>query len=425
MLFISNPVVAAPQPALSMYAQLRSVDTNFVHTGVIDTAEVANLARWDRIIIDPARNDPNAAVLRLLRLDNAANKLLMFSMGGKCFVCGQGWYGVTPVPYGCDTRANNFQWAKWKAIRAKNAVLHSKVNGGAYLNSIFVDFAMPGIARALADTTYSWEAQQAGTFSGAFIDEICTSIVWTQSYGDSIDFTRSGFATIAQWDSAYKENVGVFFDRLRGWLPAGATLVGNCGPSGQRTKVYGWMRENFPLQNGATWASNMLIYGTDPGYMPDDSLYLQPSMCWITTPKGSYNQGDLELQRKFRFTFGSSCLTGGSGTVVGGPYDPLRGYLPWWMDEFAVNGSGVAVNDANYKHWLGEPLGLAYQVGTIWRRDFQYGIVLVNPTTSSVLSTVGSGVRRIAGTVCPTVNNGVVASKVTVPANDALFLQKY
>ena len=36
---------------------------------------------------------------------------------------------------------------------------------------------------------------------------------------------------------------------------------------------------------------------------------------------------------------------------------------------------------------------------------------------------VGTGYRRIAGTVCHTVSNGVIAGKLTLPANDALFLQ--
>jgi hypothetical protein len=52
-----------------------------------------------------------------------------------------------------------------------------------------------------------------------------------------------------------------------------------------------------------------------------------------------------------------------------------------------------------------------------------FGKVKSMGTGSSQVVTVGTGYRRIAGTVCPPVNNGVIAGKVTLPAQDALFLQ--
>jgi hypothetical protein len=61
-------------------------------------------------------------------------------------------------------------------------------------------------------------------------------------------------------------------------------------------------------------------------------------------------------------------------------------------------------------------------VSSIWRRDFQNGIVLVNPTERSLSVPLEAAYRRILGTRAPAVNNGAIGSTMTVPAGDALFL---
>jgi Carbohydrate binding domain/Hypothetical glycosyl hydrolase family 15 len=58
----------------------------------------------------------------------------------------------------------------------------------------------------------------------------------------------------------------------------------------------------------------------------------------------------------------------------------------------------------------------------VWRRDFQNGTVLVNPSSYNLTIPLERSFRKILGTVDPGVNNGATVNQVTVPANDALFL---
>jgi len=73
--------------------------------------------------------------------------------------------------------------------------------------------------------------------------------------------------------------------------------------------------------------------------------------------------------------------------------------------------------------WLG---GVRFQQGdpNVWERDFTHGAVLVNGTDSPQTVDIGPGYRRIAGTQDPTVNNGAVATSVTLAPRDAIVLTK-
>lgn len=61
-------------------------------------------------------------------------------------------------------------------------------------------------------------------------------------------------------------------------------------------------------------------------------------------------------------------------------------------------------------------------VFNIYRRDFQNGIVLVNPAGTAQTVPLGQTYRRLIGIVDPTGNNGQSVTQVTVQASDALFL---
>ena len=59
---------------------------------------------------------------------------------------------------------------------------------------------------------------------------------------------------------------------------------------------------------------------------------------------------------------------------------------------------------------------------SVWRRDFQNGIVLVNPTELALTVPLEATFRRILGTHAPLVNNGVLSATNVIPPHDALFL---
>ena len=80
--------------------------------------------------------------------------------------------------------------------------------------------------------------------------------------------------------------------------------------------------------------------------------------------------------------------------------------------------------------YLGEQVGdvwfddVHFQQGAtnLYRRDFQNGIVLVNPSSQSLLVPLGGTFQRILGLVAAGINDGATITSATVNTSDALFL---
>lgn len=92
-----------------------------------------------------------------------------------------------------------------------------------------------------------------------------------------------------------------------------------------------------------------------------------------------------------------------------------------WFDEFDLAGTKST-------KWLGKavdgPRTSAWQNG-VYRRNFQNGIVLVNPKGNGTKTvTIESGYRRFQGKQAPSVNNGQPVTTVTLNDRDGLFLVK-
>jgi hypothetical protein len=71
--------------------------------------------------------------------------------------------------------------------------------------------------------------------------------------------------------------------------------------------------------------------------------------------------------------------------------------------------------------WL-DDVHLQTGATSLYRRDFENGIVLVNPAQEALTVPLGATYRRILGTVDPVTNDGSWVTEVRVPAEDALFL---
>jgi hypothetical protein len=61
-------------------------------------------------------------------------------------------------------------------------------------------------------------------------------------------------------------------------------------------------------------------------------------------------------------------------------------------------------------------------VGGAWRRDYDGGVVLVNPTTAAVTIRLGGTFRKIRGRQDRSVNSGALVSSVTIPSRDGIVL---
>jgi hypothetical protein len=407
-------------PRVAMYSWQFSNGAPFWSGGVMDSALVREQAMWDWVLLDVAApGTPGHKTLRYLRSLNPDMRLYAFSPAGTFHACVE-CYDGGEVPYGCDTSGTNYLWARWRAIRQHNAVLYSSVTGGNYrgYGCGYVDLAKPGIAVALADTFVRWA--DPSIFTDLFADEICQGITWTQNLGDKIDYVRSGYASLADWDRAYKAGVTAYFARLREKAP-GLPVCGNCGPRGDST-ANAWMNENWPYQPGESVQH----------YLASEHYYNPPTRNLLTTWRSSANQQDPYNVKHQRLVMAVATLGSGAGSLTGSIQDNARGFLPWWWDEYAVTPKGVAVKDVRFKGWLGEPRDTAQVLArdsvqgvptpVLFRRDFENGAVFVNMRRLPVTLYTGGGLWRILGTVTPSVNNGATASSLTVPGQDAVFL---
>jgi hypothetical protein len=114
--------------------------------------------------------------------------------------------------------------------------------------------------------------------------------------------------------------------------------------------------------------------------------------------------------RLFRYGFTSCLLDDGYFSYT----DKQKGYssVPWF-DEYEVD-LGRAVDP---------PVVAPWQKG-VYRRLFEKGMVLVNPSDSEVTVTVEQGYREIAGRQDPKINHGRPVTAVTIGPKDGIVLVK-
>ena len=121
-------------------------------------------------------------------------------------------------------------------------------------------------------------------------------------------------------------------------------------------------------------------------------------------------QGSPTDYRFFRYAYTSCLLDDGYFSFT----DKSQGYssVPWF-DE--------------YDHRLGNALSgppAAAWSQEVWRRDFQNGVALVNPTTSVKTVKLEAGLRLLAGNQDPAVNNGSAVSEITLGPKDGIVLRR-
>jgi hypothetical protein len=177
------------------------------------------------------------------------------------------------------------------------------------------------------------------------------------------------------------------------------------------------------------------------------ALQAQEPRIAINLVCGRNNPDNFEL---VRYTLASTLLFdgyygyAGNDGPWGGDYNST-----WWYDEYSVNTqTGEAVEALEYKGYLGNAYGPAYNVvdslellvdslgiGSdpvnftnkmaemkVWRRDFENGIVLVNPTEFSVTIDLRGTFKKILGSRDPTFNDGSVLDTIILPATSGVVL---
>lgn len=575
-LLASAATVAAAAPLLyprpGLYGSVVGGGAPYTNTdGSLDTLEIGRAARFPEVILDvypisPYRPDIVAA----FRARNPNIVVLAYVLAENIW------------PSEDADSLNHIPTLIRHTVRDLNGFLYDKNTRQEYAEEN-INIAKKGanghfvVAEALADL-FRDHIVATGTWDGIFTDVFPHTIAWTQSGTTNvIDLARAGYATLADLDAAWSAACDTLASHLRRDAGPGFILVGNGGPSAEHAWYDGWMRENFPLQQGGTWSSNMLGDASSRGYLRDNADYVQPPHNWIFTAASGVTGQEYSTQSTTAVRYGLASASLADGLHCYGPGQKdyrVAPYQEWWYDEYAVDlATGHSSQSLKDTGWLGQALGpatkliwagtgtdaitntsfetdvtsgwtfgqfapasatltrdattagagaasarihittastvdwnvnltsigrlsvlagysysatfrcrasaprtvrvvatnsggdasiqvdtnwrqyqavitpttstsaaLAFFLGTqagdvwlddvhfqtgvssVWRRDFQNGIVLVNPTELSLTAPFGDTFRRIAGDRAPSVNNGTVSATGTIPPYDALFL---
>ncbi len=316
-------------------------------------------ARYHEVVIEmsPA-GDHRPDVLAALRARNPNLSLL-------AYVPGHFTYSNPAV----DT-LTDFPYHYWQTVRDLGGFLYNRQGQEFPLCNVNLAkrdiFGRYVVAEALADLFVN-EVAGTGLWDGMFMDIYCDDVLWVQTPTDSFDYVRAGYPTLAAFAQGWAAGHAALGARLRSRLGANPSfvLVGNCGQGKLYAEFNGWMRENFPYQNGGTWYENM--FRPVGGYFPDDASFRSPPHNYLFSaaapPTAPYSATN---RRIVRFGLGSAALGEGFGVFgYSGRLTRDYPYYSWWYDEYAVDLS-TGQSSANPAHtgWLGQPLGPYYQM--VW-----------------------------------------------------------
>ncbi len=227
-------------------------------------------------------------------------------------------------------------------------------------------------AIALADLMIQNIVQKTGAdgqplVNGMFFDGLAYDIIYLDA-AYHFDYARAGYADNQSFRDGWKAAVAVFAGRIR--QAAGADFILSANSGSGTADLYatynGWMYENFPLQEGGSWQTNMFwIFG---GYYFNERLYRSPPHNFLFSWASSNIMNNATNIRQMRFGLATASMTSGwtmFGNSTRGTDARVGGYRYdlWWYDEYAVNPvTGQASTSLADTGWLGQPTSGMYQM---------------------------------------------------------------
>ena len=405
------PAAAGGYPRLGLYGGIMGIGYPFIEggnrNGPLDEATCDSVARFDQVILDASPiSEYRPDVAAALRARNPDISLLAYINAGAIWLAAE---VDSTVHYPTRYR---------RLVRDMGGFLYNRA--GNHYRDFNVNLAKRDqfgryvLAEALADLFHDAIAQ-TGAWDGIFFDVFCDRLAWTQAPAESIDYQRAGYSTLAAFDAAYQAGGEALANRLRSLVGPSFLLVGNCGQGTKYTSFNGWMRENFPLQNGGTWYENM--FRVPGGYFTDDGMFRAPRHNYLFTaaspPSSPYTPNNA---RKVRLGLGSAALGEGYGAFgYAGRNVAEINYSGWWYDEYGVDATGRASDRLADTGWLGQPLGPPLQM--IWVGSAPDAST--NPDFETDVTSGWSFIHSIPATMtrdATTAASGSASARVNVPA---------
>ncbi len=263
----------------------------------------------------------------------------------------------------------------WFLHNGKGQRLYGKRSDGHYVyhmnpaSSGWRNFAASRIYRDLVgDST-----QAKKGFDGIFLDNVALKLYKLKRQIGNSDGTVKEFSSDSAYRSAVVGHLGVIRSKINGAGPLWANIIDDRGVSVTDympvvDKLDGFMNESWAMK-----------YPSESGSLSADDWNNVLKIAEQTLSKGkgvfSVVQGSKDNYSRQRFALASHLLIA-KGSKSYFRYTHASRYGEWWKYD-------------NYNVTLGAPKGSRYQVGSSWRRDFECGYVIANPSdlTSKIVET--------------------------------------
>lgn len=252
----------------------------------------------------------------------------------------------------------------------------------------------------------------AGEFNAPSLDGLFTDNVFWKPRRDG-DWNLDGKtdsqndATVQGW---YRSGYRLYLDTLKKAMPGKMQLanVADWGFSNAVVTEYKGQFSGGVLEHIIGKSSSVESLGWTAMM-----AHYRKTMDALAAPKyGVFEQyGDVTDYQGMRYGLASTLMDDGyySFNDVAKPNQGVP-----WFDEF----------DAKLGAAVSKPQTAAWQSG-VYRRDFENGIVLVNPKGNGGKTvTLETGFVKIKGTQVPTVNDGSTVTKVTLNDRDGIILMR-
>lgn len=219
--------------------------------------------------------------------------------------------------------------------------------------------------------------------------------------------------SLVSLDASWQKGLaGLFKTARQCWGNDKLILINGSSLPIYQSKINGRMFETFPAhwEGNGTWTASMEQYlNRLPSQNYSPQLYIINS--------NTNNTGQQNNYQKLRFGLTSALLGDGYFSFDHGDQAHEQ---TWWYDEYSVK--------------LGQPTSAPYNLlapnnnkiqAGLWRRDFDYGVAVVNSTNKRQLYSLNKEeLEKIRGSQAPLINNGQRVNYLLLEPNDGLILLK-
>lgn len=383
---ISYLLLAAPAYALPEVKPTFPRLANFFLHWAISDEEARELSKFDLIILDAEVQNRSRAQLQTIRRLNPNALLLAYITPSEIRRDALNLRETSPLRYKLGSSIPENWYLKnalgerrsfWPGTWIVNVTNDAPLVNGQRWNEYLADFVVQ-------------EIFSTGLWDGVFYDNGWDDIVhFARGVPDLNDDRLQDDP--AQAKQSWQEGLRTLFQNTITRAP-NKFVFQNDGVI-YAPSVHGVLLENFPRKG---WSR----YFEDLKTIRENAITPAVPILNATT----FNSGRRDDYRAMRFGFATSLITDSYYSFDFGDQDHGQ---TWYYDEYGI--------------FLGEPLAVA-QKGSLWRRNFEKGIVFLNPADTVQRLNLPIEIEKIRGSQDTLVNDGRITQEIQVGPQDGVVV---